>query len=745
MPDARLALAATLALAAAGMGWRAARRRARRAACAPFLCVRGRPVRLLPRGGGSGKCAATSEALLGALARLRAAGVLGMDAEWPPGSRGEVTVLQLASDTEILLVHLRHRARLSACAMGALAELLSDTAVVKLGVGVLTDAARLSAVGLPAHGALDIVADLACALPLPPADLPRVGVTSSLAGLAERWCSVTLDKGLQCSDWGAVRLSAAQVAYAATDAAVSLEVAQRMHAHALRAAAAASASGANGKTHAAATSAAAADDDGGGGGGECGGRSPEQPSLAAVCRRLVGLLESGPTPSHRSGAATVHAAAPKPGAAAEAAGSADKPRAAASAGADAGGARRTAAAAHKLPARKTALYENCLILSKAGEPLAVCSKKKLRWYLERGLAEPADVPSPSESGEAVAGAARVGSEVASALAQAHAQQRQSQQRRQQQQPTPSPAAARASSPMAIRLLFEEAGRGHADDEYYMAPKQNVCAACGADGEHARHAVVPHAYRTHFPAQMKSHLSHDVLLLCRPCHVRAEAANAERARALAARLAVPLEHQSEEPKFILDPALDAVQRAARALLHAEAGGAGDGGRRRDRRAQQAARRRAADGGAAAAPPAAPPPAGAPAAARRMPEERARAHRAVLAAHFGLAGGADAVTAEHVQRAASLEARRANPAWVPHGRRVVGALGGDAQIAGFVRGWRQHFLDSLRPSHLPVGWSVDARVANSTAPCFGVGERADERGRARGGAKLASRQQGDWSDN
>ncbi len=46
--------------------------------------------------------------------------------------------------------------------------------------------------------------------------------------------------------------------------------------------------------------------------------------------------------------------------------------------------------------------------------------------------------------------------------------------------------------------------------------------------------------------------------------------------------------------------------------------------------------------------------------------------------------------------------------------MAALGGRHEaLEAFVRGWRQHFLDSMSPRFLPPHWRVDARVANSSA--------------------------------
>jgi hypothetical protein len=38
----------------------------------------------------------------------------------------------------------------------------------------------------------------------------------------------------------------------------------------------------------------------------------------------------------------------------------------------------------------------------------------------------------------------------------------------------------------------------------------------------RHSVVPHCYRKRFPGAMKSHLSHDIVLMCLDCKQRANA-------------------------------------------------------------------------------------------------------------------------------------------------------------------------------------------------------------------------------
>lgn len=66
--------------------------------------------------------------------------------------------------------------------------------------------------------------------------------------------------------------------------------------------------------------------------------------------------------------------------------------------------------------------------------------------------------------------------------------------------------------------------------------------------------------------------------------------------------------------------------------------------------------------------------------------------------------------------------------------MAALGGGTEaLEGFVRGWRQHFLDVMAPRHMPPHWRVDARVANSSVkPPPTKTTKATATGGATGGA-------------
>lgn len=119
---------------------------------------------------------------------------------------------------------------------------------------------------------------------------------------------------------------------------------------------------------------------------------------------------------------------------------------------------------------QSAVYENCRIMAENGAPLCFCDRRKLDWYVERGLAE------------------RISEE-----------------------------------PPTVRLLFEHknADRLNDKDLFYSASKKNQCVVCGTSDHYLRYRVIPAAYRKHLPLHFKSHRSHDIVLLCVDCHEHAQ--------------------------------------------------------------------------------------------------------------------------------------------------------------------------------------------------------------------------------
>lgn len=139
---------------------------------------------------------------------------------------------------------------------------------------------------------------------------------------------------------------------------------------------------------------------------------------------------------------------------------------------------------------KKPCYENCKMLSRTNEVLCYTDRKRLLWYVRKGLAEEIDP---------------------------------------------------GSEPLTVRLLFD-----HKDEDqragkhtFYSTARANRCVGCGADRHYLRFRVVPACYRKALPPCLKSHRSHDVVLLCIDCHQIAQTACERTKREIAHETHIPL--------------------------------------------------------------------------------------------------------------------------------------------------------------------------------------------------------------
>eukprot|EP00850_Spirogloea_muscicola_P020421 SM000215S06727 [mRNA] locus=s215:111800:118939:- [translate_table: standard] len=136
---------------------------------------------------------------------------------------------------------------------------------------------------------------------------------------------------------------------------------------------------------------------------------------------------------------------------------------------------------------KNPVYQNCRIYAGDGRLLCYCDRKKLDWYVQRSLAEYLDEEPPS-----------------------------------------------------VRLLFEPNGRPEdSANEFYIQSKANRCVGCGEAGHYLRYRLVPSCYRQYFPEHLKSHRSHDIVLLCIDCHEVAHKAAERQKRQVAEDFGIPL--------------------------------------------------------------------------------------------------------------------------------------------------------------------------------------------------------------
>ena len=96
------------------------------------------------------------------------------------------------------------------------------------------------------------------------------------------------------------------------------------------------------------------------------------------------------------------------------------------------------------------------------------------------------------------------------------------------------------SPPAIMLLFEPKGRPEDEDnDFYIQSKKNICVGCGEGSHYLRYRIIPSCYRMHFPEHLKSHRSHDIVLVCVDCHEVAHAAAEKYKKQVAVEFGIPL--------------------------------------------------------------------------------------------------------------------------------------------------------------------------------------------------------------
>ncbi|KAH0930188.1 hypothetical protein HID58_015915 [Brassica napus] len=136
---------------------------------------------------------------------------------------------------------------------------------------------------------------------------------------------------------------------------------------------------------------------------------------------------------------------------------------------------------------KAPVYHNCRIYANDGRLLCYCDRRKLEWYMSRGLAKLVE-----------------------------------------------------EDPLAIMLLFEPKGRPEDEgNDFYIQSKKNICVGCGEGDHYLRYRIIPSCYRVHFPEHLKSHRSHDIVLLCVDCHEVAHAAAERYKKEVAAEFGIPL--------------------------------------------------------------------------------------------------------------------------------------------------------------------------------------------------------------
>ncbi|XP_053694716.1 exonuclease 3'-5' domain-containing protein 2 [Sabethes cyaneus] len=256
--------------------------------------------------------------------------------------------------------------------------------------------------------------------------------------------------------------------------------------------------------------------------------------------------------------------------------------------------------------RAKPLYDNCLMQAPDGDLLCTCDRKKAEWYVSKELAEiVSDQPN-----------------------------------------------------YTIRLKFEPKGRAVGDvGRYYQTAKENRCVVCGAKDSYIRKNVVPRDYRKHFPLVMKEHISHDVLLLCAPCHRKSSMSDDNMRLKLASQCTAPYSTR-ENPKEIRVENMSDLRKAARALLYFS---------------------------------------------DKIPEERRKGLERKVKK---LVPKGTEISKEMLEHYANVSVSIANEDYCAHGAKVAEYFkqqpGGLSELEKM---WREHFLRVMKPRYMPDLWSVE----------------------------------------
>lgn len=293
----------------------------------------------------------------------------------------------------------------------------------------------------------------------------------------------------------------------------------------------------------------------------------------------------------------------------------------------------------KLPqmSMKSQMYDNVTMLDPQGNILSKISRKKGRWYVKRGLANWIREEAEEDSNAAYlyeSSSTKMVVEVDD-----------------------------DSEFNTIQLKFEPKARSE-KHEYGKSFKRNICVACGGTENQMRFYIVPYAYRNLFPKKYKSHISHDVVLLCANCHLTCGQQSQYRMNDMEEKFNVKKKHTTNFELY-------KVRSSSLALMNWR---------------------------------------------QKIPEEKIAEHESVVRTYFLKIGETiqndEEISKEKLQRAIDVDYQIENPDYIPGPNLVVESLlGNDLKMEEFIRGWRRFFVDTIHPRHLPTGWSVDYPVMSN----------------------------------
>ena len=114
----------------------------------------------------------------------------------------------------------------------------------------------------------------------------------------------------------------------------------------------------------------------------------------------------------------------------------------------------------------------------------------------------------------------------------------------------------------VRLKFGGKKDRTSADKFYQTSKKDECVICGTKKQLIKYYIVPQCYRKHFPIEIKSHSSHDIVLLCHDLHQ----ASQQKEGILRRRLCKLYGIEDLNKRLNLDKILVNISKAAKTYIH-----------------------------------------------------------------------------------------------------------------------------------------------------------------------------------
>jgi len=231
----------------------------------------------------------------------------------------------------------------------------------------------------------------------------------------------------------------------------------------------------------------------------------------------------------------------------------------------------------------------------------------------------------------------------------------------------------------IKLTFEPKGYGFNNDEVFgLAGRQVRCVVTAETDGLQRHHIVPYCYRTHFPDAYKSKNHHDVVLVTYRVHEDYERLATAFKNQIADMYEVPTLNELNllYTKLLSAYSSDKVKMLSR--LHSIFKNNGN-----------------------------------------IPDDVIKENLLHVTKYTDLSFK-NVCKLNYIQlyklylilrkghEKAFEQFKEKNKKMYDHGYHVVNKLNTHEKLEEFVKMWRAHFVQSMRPQHMPLGWSINFRV-------------------------------------